>query len=201
MVATNNKQTKSKKRTVDFGEVYTNRKEINGMLDMIRDESFNIDSKFLEPAMGNGNFVMRILERKMISVKKIAVNETEYAILMLKSVANIYGIDILQDNVTECIQRAMKYLIGNYYRVFKCNMNDDLKKSLEYILSKNLICGDSLTNLNFCGKTIVFCDWVFSGCYVERQDFYFTDIIANPDNNKPFKIHNKILSTEVFKLG
>lgn len=61
-------QVKSKQRVADHGEVFTNPREVNAMLDMVKQETERIDSRFLEPACGNGNFLAEVLRRKLAVV-------------------------------------------------------------------------------------------------------------------------------------
>ena len=63
-------QTKSKQRVADHGEVFTSEREVNAMLDLVKHETERIDSRFLEPACGNGNFLAEILRRKLNVVKR-----------------------------------------------------------------------------------------------------------------------------------
>ena len=94
------KQVKSKERAVKYGEVFTGKREVDAMLDLVKQEAERVDSRFLEPACGEGAFLKEILQRKLKAVKeKYAANSREYrrnSILALKS---IYGIDIMEDNV------------------------------------------------------------------------------------------------------
>ena len=93
-------QIRSKKRVADFGEVYTNEREVNAMVDLVKEEAEKITSTFLEPACGNGNFLMEILRRKLTSVARIyGYDMTEYRLHMIEAVASIYGVDIQPDNV------------------------------------------------------------------------------------------------------
>ena len=71
-------QIKSKERVADHGEVFTNEREVNAMLDLVKDESFNVESTFLEPACGDGNFLIAILDRKLRKVEELT--HTEVAI-------------------------------------------------------------------------------------------------------------------------
>lgn len=61
-------QVKSKQRVADFGEVYTNEREVNAMLDLVADQASNPEKTFLEPACGNGNFLSEVLARKLNAV-------------------------------------------------------------------------------------------------------------------------------------
>ena len=99
-------QVNSKKRVADHGEVYTAPREVNAMLDLVKTETERIDSRFLEPACGNGNFLAEILTRKLgIVEKRYAKSQLEYERYAVLAVSSIYGIDILQDNVQECRHR------------------------------------------------------------------------------------------------
>ena len=93
----NTKQIKSRQRVADHGEVFTNPREVNAMLDLVRDESFRIDSRFLEPACGDGNFLIEILRRKLSLLNDIKT-PTEWEFKSLIAVGSCYGIDILPDN-------------------------------------------------------------------------------------------------------
>jgi type I restriction-modification system DNA methylase subunit len=55
----------SKNRVTDHGEVLTGKREVNAMLDLVKQETERIESRFLGPACGNGNFLTEILERKL----------------------------------------------------------------------------------------------------------------------------------------
>ena len=65
-----NSQLKTKKRVADHGEVFTSEREVNAMLDLVKQETDRIESKFLEPACGTGNFLAEILRRKLAVVQK-----------------------------------------------------------------------------------------------------------------------------------
>jgi type I restriction-modification system DNA methylase subunit len=97
------KQVKSKKRVADHGEVFTNDREVNAMLDLVKHETERIDSRFLEPACGNGNFLAEVLRRKLKVVdQRYANNQMDWERYAVISVSSIYGVDILEDNAQEC---------------------------------------------------------------------------------------------------
>lgn len=62
-------QVKSEERVINHGEVFTAEREVNAMLDLVKQETERIDSRFLEPACGDGNFLAAVLERKMNAAK------------------------------------------------------------------------------------------------------------------------------------
>ena len=101
-----NGQVKSKKRVTDHGEVFTAEREVNAMLDLVKQETERIDSRFLEPACGDGNFLAEILRRKLAVVKrKYRKSPMDYEKNAVLAATSIYGVDILQDNVDACRER------------------------------------------------------------------------------------------------
>ena len=177
---------KSKNRVREFGEVFTAQDEINGMLDLVRDESYRIDSRFLEPACGNGNFLANVLSRKFEVIKKeyckVKLDFERYTLL---AIFNLYGIDIQLDNVEECRKRLYK-LVFNLFS--ECFPNDDSKDFLEvvdFILSKNILWGDALTlKIPNQNNPIVFSEWSFiKGSLVKRREFLLSTIFENKEIN------------------
>ena len=102
-------QIKSKKRVEERGEVFTNEREVNAMLDMVKQETERIDSRFLEPACGDGNFLAEVLRRKLDVVgKRYGKSQLEYERYAFVAVSSVYGVDIMQDNVEECRERLFR---------------------------------------------------------------------------------------------
>ena len=106
-------QIKSRQRVADHGEVFTNPREVNAMLDLVCDESFRLDSRFLEPACGDGNFLIEILRRKLSLLKDIK-SQTEWEFKSLIAVGSCYGIDILPDNAEACRTRLEEYVLSQH---------------------------------------------------------------------------------------
>lgn len=176
-------QVRSKQRVADHGEVLTGKREVNAMLDLVKSETDRIDSRFLEPACGTGNFLAEILERKLRVVEtrygKSQLDFERYAIL---AVSSIYGIDILEDNVQQCRQRLFGIFDLNYLRLFKNKSNDDCRGSVRYILERNIIHGDALSLKTAGGnvKPIVFSEWsLVNGSMLKRRDFTFHGLVAH----------------------
>ena len=109
----NTKQIKSRQRVADHGEVFTNPREVNAMLDLVRDESFRLDSRFLEPACGDGNFLIEILRRKLSLLQDVK-SQTEWEFQSLIAVSSCYGIDILPDNAEACRTRLEEYVLSQH---------------------------------------------------------------------------------------
>jgi len=170
-----NKQVVSKKRVADHGEVFTSEREVNAMLDLVKQETERIDSRFLEPACGNGNFLSEILERKLEIVKKryskSQIEFERYAILALSSV---YGVEILQDNVQECRSRLLEIFKNFYFKSYKKSYKPELIKVAEFILSRNILWGNalSLKTPDEKAEPIIFSEWsMVSGNLIKRRDF------------------------------
>lgn len=179
----NSNQIVSKKRVADHGEVYTNLREINAMLDLVDHETKRIDSRFLEPACGHGNFLIEVLKRKVEFIKnKFSKSQIDFDRNLFLAVASIYGIDIQKDNVIKCQERLLKYIIETYKETFKSEIKKEFLKTLEFVLSRNILCGDALTLKTYeedlIGQPIVFSDWtIITGSLVKRKDFIFSDLI------------------------
>ena len=113
-------QVRTKQRVSDHGEVLTGQREVNAMLDLVKQETERIDSRFLEPACGDGNFLTAILERKLAVVeKRYGKSQLDFERYAVLAVSSIYGIDILPDNVRDCRRRLFEMFDANYTRLFK----------------------------------------------------------------------------------
>ena len=173
------KQVKSKERVVDFGEVFTNEREVNAMLDLVKDETENIESTFLEPACGDGNFLIEVLRRKLKVVKeRYGKNEEQYEKFSIVAVTSIYGVELLQDNVNACIERLFNYWNDEYTVNCKNIQSNTCMEACRYILSKNILCGDALTMLKNDGTPIVFAEWkLVKGSLLKRRDYELSKIL------------------------
>ena len=169
-------QIKSRQRVAQHGEVFTNPREVNAMLDLVRDESFRLDSRFLEPACGDGNFLIEILRRKLSLLKDIK-SPTEWEFKSLIAVGSCYGIELLEDNAVACRERLYREVVGQMGRMGDLG---DYGKSLRYMLQKNIVCGDALTYRTTDGKPITFCEWtpIAGSMQFARRDFQF-DFLVN----------------------
>ena len=179
-----NNQVKSKSRVREKGEVFTNEREVNAMLDLVKQETERIDSKFLEPACGNGNFLIEILKRKLKVVKsRYKKSQWEYEKNALISVMSVYGVDIMPDNITECIERLYNLFLDYYKSTFKKEVKQDYLEIVKFVLSKNILCGDALSMKTSNGEPITFAEWAFvKGSLVQRRDFKYEQLITK--NNK-----------------
>jgi len=162
---------KSRKRVADHGEVFTPAWMVDAMLDLVKDESERIDSRFLEPACGSGNFIVKVLRRKLAAVElkfgKSDFEKQHYALLALMC---IYGIELLADNIAEC-RANMLDILAEYLNI---DESDDLYRAAFYVLSQNLVHGDALTMCVRSGEPITFAEWGYLGKgKFQRRDFRF----------------------------
>jgi len=192
------KQVKSKERVKDFGEVFTNKREIDAMLDMIKDEINKIPSKILEPACGTGNFLVEILNRKLEVIKERAEgNQTRWEYYVFIAIANMYGIDIQEDNVRECKNRLLKIIVSECRELFS-ECCDEFVKAIKYVLTKNIIWGNSLIGMRCDSGKIVFSEWVYDKQNIIRKDYYLLDMIGK--EAEPLKIWEGIHFKKVFTI-
>lgn len=184
----NEKQVISKQRVADHGEVYTAKREVNAMLDLVKEETERIDSRFLEPACGNGNFLVEILNRKMEAVwKQFSKNRYEYDRASAQAVSSMYGVELLPDNVEICRSRLRDQYLETYRQHQSADASPELERCIRFLLKKNILCGDALTMLQQDGTPITFCEWTFIGLNgkVKRRDFELAELLRNVEYDKP----------------
>lgn len=162
---------KSKQRVADHGEVFTPPWMVEDMLDLVKDESERIDSRFLEPACGSGNFLVRVLRRKLVAVElkygKCDFEKRHYALLALMC---IYGIELLPDNIVEC-RANLLVIFAEYLRLLE---SDELHGAATFVLGENIVHGDALTMRTHDGEPITFAEWGYLGKgKFQRRDFRF----------------------------
>ncbi|MFZ2322381.1 MAG: hypothetical protein WAV89_01665, partial [Ignavibacteriaceae bacterium] len=130
----------SKQRVADHGEVLTSEREVNAMLDLVRHETERIDSRFLEPACGTGNFLAPILDRKLAIVDgSYRRQQYEFEIQAAVAVASVYGVDILEDNVLACRDRLFDSFDTWYRRRFAQTARDEIRAAIRFILERNIV--------------------------------------------------------------
>ncbi|MGL5033744.1 MAG: DNA methyltransferase, partial [Microcystaceae cyanobacterium] len=157
------KQVVSKQRVTDHGEVYTRPQEVRAMLNLVRSQTERIESRFLEPACGSGNFLVEVLYRKMrIVALQYSSDQLAYERNSIIAISSLYGIDILADNVTTCRDRLFEVFYRDFYQdLFEQTIKPECLRSVRYILSCNIIQGDALT-LKTVGESsapIIFAEW------------------------------------------
>jgi hypothetical protein len=183
-------QVISKQRIADYGEVFTSPEIVNAMLNLVKQETERIDSRFLEPACGTGNFLTEILCRKLDAVdKNYRRSQLEFERNLVLAVSSIYGIDILEDNVIECRKRLFEMANESYTALFKTKSKDACRRTLKYILHKNIIWGDALDLKTVGPEThqILFAEWSFPlhNSLIKRRDFVFAELLASDNTDQP----------------
>ena len=177
-------QVKSKERVRDHGEVFTAEREVKAMCDLVKDETERIDSRVLEPACGDGNFLAEILNRKLNTVTKCYDKSPsdweKYSIVALSS---LYGVDILPDNAQECRERLFVIWKDAHDEHVKSDGMPGIDETARYILDSNILCGDALSLMQNNGTPIIFPEWsIVNGCYVKRRDYELATMLTMSDN-------------------
>ena len=185
-----NEQIKSKERVSERGEVFTAEREVNAMCDLVKEECKRIDSRFLEPACGDGNFLAEILHRKLDTVKrKYKRSAYEYEQNSVLAITSIYGIDIMMDNVLLCRERMYSIWEKEYRAHCRSDANDETRKAVKFILSKNIVLGNALSmmcvdeNGEDTDEPIIFPEWSFVlGAQLKRRDYRFDVLLKENED-------------------
>ena len=188
------KQIKSKRRVSDFGEVYTARKQVTDMVDLVDSSASDITTTVLEPACGNGNFLVEILARKMNTIQWCPISLIRYERDTLRAVASIYGVDIQKDNTIECRERLFQQVTDG-----KHDWSSLFIKVLRDILTRNIICGDTLTMVADGGNPLTISEWdIRDNGVVVRKDVLFQEMIANGGESTNYirRYHYRWMSEE-----
>lgn len=160
---------KSKQRVADHGEVFTPAWLVEAMLDLVKDETERIDSRFLEPACGSGNFLVPILKRKLAAVEgRYGKSEFERRHFALLALMCVYGIELLEDNVLECRQN----LLDVFREYLGTNDQDDAVRAAGYVLDHNIVHANAMTMRTITDRPIEFPEWGYLGKgRYQRRDF------------------------------
>jgi hypothetical protein len=164
---------KSRQRVADHGEVFTPRWLVDDMLDLVGTETERIDSRFLEPACGSGNFLVPILERKLAAVQaRYGRNDFECRHYALFALMCVYGIELLSDNVAECRKN-----LADVFSSFLKTPDAIWLRAAATVLSVNIVQGDALQMTTGAGRPIVFAEWGYLGRgKFQRRDFSFDQL-------------------------
>lgn len=192
------RQIKSRERVAERGEVFTAEREVNAMLDLVKQETERIDSRFLEPACGTGNFLVEILRRKLeVVYRQYQRQVSQVQLQSVIAVSNIYGIDIMMDNVVECRQRLLNILCEWYPQAMPGEeVPEELQKVWKYLLERNILWGDALTlcqpvaaNATIIEKRdaepITFSEWSFISDMVMRKDYHLAALMQAQSQSVP----------------
>ncbi|MCP4936980.1 MAG: SAM-dependent DNA methyltransferase [bacterium] len=169
---------------------------VDAMLDLVKSETERIDSRFLEPACGSGNFLVRILQRKLAAVElkfgKSDFEKRHYALLALMC---IYGIELLPDNIAECRDNVLE-ILAEYLDIEE---SDDHYRVASYVLSLNLVHGDALTMLAHDDQPITFAEWGYLGKgKFQRRDFRFDNLTHSSAFSAEDDLFSQLGKHEIF---
>lgn len=182
-------QIKSRERVAAHGEVFTAEREVKAMCDLVADECERIDSRFLEPACGDGNFLAEVLRRKLATCQKkygAPALRPDYERWSVNAVMSLYGVELLADNASACRQRLFDVWDEAYGRICGPHANEQCREVVKFILKLNILCGDALTMKQADGSAIIFAEWAFiNENLVKRRDFRLDKLLeANEEAQK-----------------
>jgi len=169
----------NRQRIIDHGEVFTPPGLVNDMLDLVAHECERIDSRFLEPACGDGNFLAEVLRRKLLTVdKKNARNRDKWERDAILAACSLYGIDLLADNIAACRARLLKIVADAYDACHQSSLSDPARRAFAFILAKNVVQGDALTFRTADDRPIVLSEWSpLNGMLLKRRDFKYEHLL------------------------
>lgn len=187
---------KSKQRVADHGEVFTPPWMVEAMLDLVKGETERIDSRFLEPACGNGNFLTQIMRRKLAAVElkygKSAFERRHYALLGLMCV---YGIELLEDNLSECHVNVLE-IFAEYLEL---DESEAFYQAASYVLSQNLVHGDALKMRTHDDQPITFAEWGYLGKgKFQRRDFRLDTLTLSSTFSAEDSLFSQLGKHEIF---
>lgn len=187
---------KSKQRVADHGEVFSPAWLVEAMLDLVRGETERVDSRFLEPACGSGNFLLQILRRKLLAVElKYGRSDFERRHYALLAVMCIYGIELLPDNIGECRANLLE-ILADYLKLEK---STEVYRAAAYVLSQNLIHGDALRMRASDDQPITFAEWGYLGTgKFQRRDFRLDVLTGSSDFSAEGSLFAHLAKHELF---
>lgn len=174
-------QIRSRQRVAEHGEVFTPDWLVSDMCDLVADECDRIESRFLEPACGNGNFLAEVLRRKLATAARkygLPLLRPDFERASIQALMSIYGVELLPDNLAECRERLYQIWVKACQAAFGQKAGDACRKVAQFILRTNILCGDALSMTQADGSPIIFAEWAFiSGTLVKRRDFRLDQLI------------------------
>ena len=202
-MADEERQIKSKERVRERGEVFTAAREVNAMLDLVKDETENIDATFLEPACGTGNFLDEVLRRKLaVCQKRYGKSAADYEKFSFLACTTLYGVDIMADNVERCRERLFETWEDSFGRAStqgspRSDFHDRVSAAVRKVFEKNILLGNALSMKrvdekgNDLDEPIVFMEWKFAlGDKLKREEFRF-DVLLDKAEEIEGTCHGK----------
>ena len=187
---------KSKQRVADHGEVFTPAWMVEDMLNLVKGETERIDSRFLEPACGDGNFLVQILKRKLASVEyKYGKSGFERQHFALFALMCLYAIELLSDNILDCRANLLR-IFAEY---LKLDPSDDVYRAGFYVLSQNLVHGDAMKMRTHKDQAITFAEWGYLGKgRYQRRDFRLDSLAQSSEFSAEGSLFAQLGKHEMF---
>ncbi len=165
---------RTRKRVADHGEVFTPKWLVSDMVDLVGDEAERVDSRFLEPACGSGNFLVEVLERRLSAVRRTHPrSQFERSQASLLGLMCLYGIELLPDNVAECRTNLLQV----FATALHLSTDDELARAARAVLEVNIVQGDALAMTDANGHPLVLPEWAYLGRgRFQRRDFAYREL-------------------------
>jgi len=186
---------KPRSRIIDHGEVFTPPQLVNDMLDLpgVADECLRIDARFLEPACGDGNFLAEVLRRRLIRVSQShpKTQQHPWERDALVGLSNLYGIELLHDNVQACRDRLYDLFESTYTQRFGNKHQPAILGAARHLVTANIFHGDALAMTTvgdavYPAKPLVFTEWsMLPRGRFKRKRFEYRELIGDPPGAKP----------------
>lgn len=170
---------KSRERVRGYGEVFTPAWLVRKMCDVVGDACRDPEARFLEPACGDGNFLVEILRRKLETVRaRYRKKRSRYEAVAFVAMASLYGIELLEDNVARCRERLLEVWRRAYPFRKPGPHHEALLAALRAVLSRNILIGDTLKRQHLNGAPLVFTEWTLKGKRLTLRDYTLDDLFA-----------------------
>lgn len=187
--------TKSKERVQNHGEVFTPTWVVEDILNLLPKKVWEVSETFLEPACGEGVFLVEIYKRKLQNIKADTLEEWEWQAAIATS--SIYGIELLEDNAEQCTMNLIRLFTKFYEKISSNNPDEEVIRTIQFILSRNIIQGNALTfhrctescdsQCNKC-ELIIFSEWKpLANNQFKRKDYTYKGIVNASDQRKESK--------------
>ena len=191
----NLKLTRSKARVQNHGEVFTPPWVVNDMLNLLPKKVWDVSETFLEPACGDGVFLMEVYKRKLQNIEAQTLEEWEWQAAIATS--SIYGIELLEDNAEQCTMNLIRIFIKHYELKSDDHQDEEVIKSIQFLLGRNIVQGNALTFRrctesceNKCLKCelIILSEWkLLPNYHIERKDYTYEGIVNASNQRKASK--------------
>jgi hypothetical protein len=152
-----------RQRIIDHGEVFTPPGLVHEMLELVADQCEREDARFLEPACGDGNFLVEVLRRRLLRTDQRYRIQRDWEPHALFGLSCLYGIEIQGDNIERCRARLLETFREHYESRYGEKSNPRVTESARVILRHNILHGDALMMKQASGNPLVLTEWALIG--------------------------------------